>query len=89
MNRAKLDIDIEVDFLEWLIQSNGEPIDFRKIPLRTFELLAQKFQNECGKSEREKQKLIRSFKQTNILILSEKLTNILPLSTAKRAKDLG
>lgn len=89
MNRARLDIDIDVDFLEWLIQSNGEPIDFRKMPLRTFELLAQKFQNECGKSECEKQKLIRSFKQTNILILSEKLTSILPLSTAKRAKDLG
>lgn len=89
MNHAKLDIDIEVDFLEWLIKSHGEPIDFRKMPLRTFELLAQKFQSECGKSEREKQKLIRSFKQTNMLILSEKLTNFLPLNTAKRAKDLG
>lgn len=89
INHAKLDVDIEVDFLEWLIQSNGEPIDFRKMPLRTFELLAQKFQNECGKSEREKQKLIKSFKQTNILILSEKLADVLPLNTAKRAKDLG
>lgn len=89
INHAKLNVDIEVEFLEWLIQSNGEPIDFRKMPLRTFELLAQKFQNECGKSENEKQKLIRSFKQTNILILSEKLAAVLPLNTAKRAKDLG
>lgn len=89
MNHAELDIGIEADFLEWLIQIDGEPIDFRNMPLRTFELLAQKFQNECGKSEREKKKLIRSFKQMNILVLSEKLTNRLPLNTVKRAKDLG
>lgn len=89
MNRVNLDLDIEVDFLEWLIQTSGEPIDFRKMPLKTFEVLASKFQMECEKTEIEKQKLIRSFKQTNYIVLSEKLATVLPSSTVKRAKDLG
>lgn len=89
MNHVQLNIDIEVDFLVWLVQSNGEPIDLQKMPLRTFELLAKKFQDECGKSDREKQKLIKSFKQTSMWILSEKLAALLPLNVAKRAKDLG
>lgn len=89
MNRIDLDLDIEVDFLEWLIQTSGEPIDFQKMPLKTFEMLASKFQLECKKTEYEKQKLIRSFKQTNSIVLSEKLATVLPLNTVKRAKDLG
>lgn len=89
MNRANLELDIEVDFLEWLIQTSGEPIDFRKMPMKTFELLASKFQIECSKTENEKRKLIKSFKQTNYIVLSEKLATVLPSNTAKRAKDLG
>lgn len=89
MNRVNLDLDIEVDFLEWLIQTSGQPLDFRKMPLKTFELLASKFQVECEKTERERQKLIRSFKQTNYIVFSEKLATVLPSSKLKRARDLG
>lgn len=89
MNRVELDLDIEIDFLEWLIQTRGEAIDIGKMPRKTFELLASNFQIECAKTEKEREKLIKSFMQKDFLVLSEKLAMILPKRTAKRAKDLG
>lgn len=89
MNQGALDMGIEVDFLEWLIQTLGEPIDFRKMPLKTFEDLASKFQKACNKDEQQKRKLIKSFKQTQSFVLYEKLANVLPVNTARRARDLG
>ena len=89
INQVNLDVDIEADFLEWLIQTSGEPIDFRAMPLKTFEQLAERFQTECGKNAQEKNKLIKSFKQTNLIVLSEKLATVLPINTVKRARDLG
>lgn len=89
INQVNLDVDIEADFLEWLIQTSGEPIDFRAMPLKTFEQLAERFQTECGKNAQEKNKLIKSFKQTNLIVLSEKLATVLPINIIKRARDLG
>ena len=89
MNCFDLDLHIESDFLEWLIKTSGEPIDIRKMPLRVFERLADQFQVECNKSNKDKEKLIRSFKQKDFIILSGKLLALLPSKTAKRAKDLG
>ena len=89
MNCLDLDLHIESDFLEWLIKTSGEPIDIRKMPLRVFERLADQFQVECNKSNKDKEKLIRSFKQKDFIILSGKLLALLPSKTAKRAKDLG
>lgn len=89
MNRLDLDLHIEIDFLEWLIKTSGEPLDIRKMPLRVFERLADQFQVECNKSKKDKEKLVRSFKQKDFMILSEKLLALLPTKTAKRAKNLG
>lgn len=89
MNRLDLDLHIESDFLEWLIKTNGEPIDIRKMPLSVFERLAEQFQAECNKNRKDKEKLIRTFKQKDFVVVSEKLLAILPVKTAKRAKDLG
>lgn len=89
MNHLDLDLHIEGDFLEWLIKTNGEPIDIRKMPLSVFERLAEQFQVECNKNKKDKENLIRSFKQKDLIVVSEKLLTILPVKTAKRAKDLG
>lgn len=89
MNHLDLDLHIESDFLEWLIKTNGKPIDIRKMPLSVFERLAEKFRVECNKNEKDKEKLIRSFKQKDLIVVSGKLLSILPIKTAKRAKDLG
>lgn len=89
MNHLDLDLHIECDFLEWLIKTKGEPIDIRKMPLSVFEKLAEQFQFECNKSKKDKEKLIRTFKQKDLIVVSEKLLAILPIKIAKRAKDLG
>lgn len=89
MNHLDLDLHIESDFLEWLIKTNGEPIDIRKMPLSVFERLAEQFQVECNKSKKDKEKLIRSFKQKDLIVVSMKLLAILPVKTSKRAKELG
>ena len=89
MTHLDLDLHIESDFLEWLIKTNGEPIDIRKMPLSVFEKMAEQFQLDCNKSKKDREKLIRSFKQKDLKVLSEKLSAVLPIKTAKRAKDLG
>ena len=89
INRLDLDLQIEVDFLEWLIEVNSKPMDIRKMPLNIFERLAEQFQIECNKSEKDRDKLVKSFKYKDLKIISEKLLTILPTKTAKRAKDLG
>lgn len=89
INRLDLDLHIESDFLEWLIKTNGEPIDIRKMPLSVFEKIADKFKIDCNKSNKDRDKLIKSFKQKDLIVLSEKLLTVLPIKTARRAKDLG
>lgn len=89
INHLDLDLQIESDFLEWLIKTNGQSIDIRKMPLSVFKMLAEQFRVECNKSKRDKEKLIKSFKQKDLRVVSEKLLTILPVKTAKRAKDLG
>lgn len=61
-----LDLHIECDFLEWLIKTKSEPIDIRKMPLSVFEKLAERFQFECNKSNKDREKLIRTFKQKDL-----------------------
>ena len=89
MNSSDLDLHIECDFLKWLIKTKGEPMDIRKMPLSVFEKLAEQFQFECTKSNKDREKLIRTFKQKDLIVVSKKLLALLPIKMAKRAKDLG
>jgi len=89
MTVLNIDLSIEVDFLEWLIQTRGEKIEIDIMPLNVFEELASKYQKDCSKDERDKQKLIKAFKQSDNNVLSRKLLSILPRSTAKKAQSLG
>lgn len=81
MNNVELNLDLEIDFLEWLINNNSKYIDIHKMPLKTFEIVVDKFLLDCDKSNKDKQKLIKSFKQTDFEILLQKLTSA--LSTKK------
>lgn len=89
MNQIKGDLSTEVDFLEWLIRTKGTPIEFRKMPMRTFELLVEEFKNECGKNNNDIRNLIKTFKDTNMSTLTQKMTMVLSQNAMKRAKDLG
>ena len=89
MNKVNTNLNIEIEFLEWLIQVDGQPLDFRKMPLEVFKLLASKFQIECDKTDSEIRKLTSSFKQRDAPVLFEKLSNVLAPNTSKRAKELG
>ena len=82
-------LDLEIDFLEWLISENNDPMDFRKMPLKYFECLAEKFRFETNRSPEDVKKLIKSFKQSDITTLSKKIMAVMPLKRIKRAKDLG
>ena len=89
MINVEADKDIEVDFLEWLIDNIQKPIDFEQISIREFKLLTKKYQTDCHKNDNDIQKLISSLRNTNRYILADKLINLLSKKSLKKAKDLG
>jgi hypothetical protein len=89
MQALMVDMSVEVDFLEWLVRTRAKPIKLNDMPLRTFEVLAEDFREECGKSESDKKRIIKAFKQSNIETLGIKLLSALPNSEWKRMKSLG
>lgn len=88
MNNIELNLDLEIDFLEWLINNNSKYIDIHKMPLKTFETVVDKFLLDCDKSNKDKQKLIKSFKQTDFEILLQKLTSALSTKKFNKKKNL-
>lgn len=89
MINVEADKDIEVDFLEWLIDNIQRPIDFEQISIREFKLLTKKYQTDCHKNDNDIQKLISSFRNTNRYVFADKLINLLSKKSLKKAKDLG
>ncbi len=77
LNNIDLNVDLEIDFLEWLIDNYPKSIDINKMPLKSFEIVVDKFLVDCDKSNKDKQKLIKSFKQTDFETLLQKLTSAL------------
>lgn len=88
MNNLDLDLNVEIDFLEWLIKNDSKYIDIRKMPLRTFEILVDRFLMDCGKNKNDKQKLIKSFKQSDFKVLTQKLLSVLPKKQTRKANNL-
>ena len=82
-------LDLELDFLEWLISTNTDPIDFRKIPIKSFVSLAERYRLATNKSPVDVKKLIKSFKQSDVLALFQKIMVVTPQKRIKHAKDLG
>ena len=89
MNRLNLNMQIEIDFITWLTETNGNQLDIQKMPVRVFSKIADEFARDCNKTKSERDKLIRSFKQKDLKVLSRKLMALLPIKTIKAANDLG
>lgn len=89
MNRLNIDMQIEIDFITWLTETNGNQLDIQKMPVRVFSKIADEFARDCNKTKSERDKLIRSFKQKDLKALSRKLMALLPIKTIKAANDLG
>lgn len=88
MNSVDVDLSVEIDFLEWLLSSNSNLIDIPKMPLRTFEIVVDKFIADCGKNINDKKKLIKSFKYSDFTVLSQKLLSVLPIKTMRPEKNI-
>ena len=89
MNRLDIDMQIEMDFITWLTETNGNQLDIQKMPVRVFSKIAYEFARDCNKTKSERDKLIRSFKQKDLKVLSRKLMTLLPIKNVKVANDLG
>lgn len=88
MNSIDINLDVEIDFLEWLLNNNSNFTDIPKMPLKTFEIVVDKFIADCGKNITDKKKLIKSFKNSDFTVLSQKLLSVLSTKTMKREKNL-
>lgn len=89
MNILNIDLSVEVDFLEWLINTQNKPIKISDMPLKLFEELVGNYQRSCSKEDTAKQKLIKAFKQSDSGTLLNRLRSILPYDTIKKAQNLG
>jgi len=89
MNVLEIDLTIEIDFLEWLIRTENKPINISLMPLEIFENLVTKYQSDCCKDDKAKQKLIKAFKQSDSNRLAQKLKAVLSYDTERKAKSLG
>lgn len=88
MNSVDINLNVEIDFLEWLLNNNSNFIDIPKMPLKTFEIVVDKFIADCGKNITDKKKLIKSFKYSDFTVLSQKLLSVLSTKTMRRGKNL-
>lgn len=88
MNSVDINLDVEIDFLEWLLNNNSNFVDIPKMPLKTFEIVVDKFIAECNKNTTDKKKLIKSFKYSDFTALSQKLLSVLSTKTIRRGKNL-
>lgn len=84
-----VNMSVEVDFLEWLVQTRGKPIKIDEMPLVTFEALADEYCTDCRKNESDKKQIVRAFKQSGSTTLAIKLLSVLPKTEWKQMKSLG
>ena len=49
MSALKVDMSVEIEFLEWVAQTRGKPIKLNDMPLLTFEALAEEYREDCHK----------------------------------------
>ena len=85
---GKEDLSLEIDFLEWLMNTNGKKIDLSKMPLSKFEILASDFCKCNYGSQQDKKKLINSFKHSDVESLGAKLVRRLTQRDATKLKSL-
>lgn len=85
---GKDDFCLEVDFLEWLLIYNGEKIDLSKMPLSEFEKLVDEYCTQINCSSRDREKLINSFKHSDVESFGGNLLRVLRRREARKLKSL-
>ncbi|MEA4970671.1 MAG: hypothetical protein VB051_09110 [Candidatus Pelethousia sp.] len=88
MTSLGIDLSNEIDFLEWIINSEIEPLKISKIPVAVFESLIEEYLSYCGKGERARKQLLKSFKQTDGYFLGLLLERLMPDMPPKRTQSL-
>ncbi|MCL2087936.1 MAG: hypothetical protein FWH14_00490 [Oscillospiraceae bacterium] len=88
MTSLGIDLSAEIDFLEWILSSQAEPLRIREMPISVFESLVDDYLSFSGKGTREKKQLVKSFKQTDSYFFTSLLERLLPDSNKKRTRNL-
>jgi len=88
MTSLGIDLSTEFDFLEWILNSQYGPLKIREMPISIFESLVDEYLLFCGKNEKAKKQLVKSFKQTDSSFLASLLERLLPNSNEKRTRSL-
>jgi len=89
MQTLNIDFTVEIDFLEWLIKEKNAPMNISQMPIEVFEDLVNEYQQITNTREQTKQKLIKSFKQSDNDTFARKLLAVMPFNIAKKAQSLG
>jgi len=83
------DLSLEIDFLEWLTQNKGKPMNLKRMPTQFFEILADEYCNYTNRNSDDKQKLVKAFKQSDTVSLGKKLIAVLSRTQGEKMKGLG
>jgi hypothetical protein len=88
MTSLGIDLSTEIDFLEWILDSEIEPLQISKMPVSVFESLIEEYLSYCGKGDRAKKQLLKSFKQTDNYYFTSLLERLLPRLSEKGTRSL-
>ena len=58
MTSLGIDQSTEIDFLEWILSSQTDPIKIQEMPVSVFESLVDEYLSFCGKGEKAKKQLV-------------------------------
>lgn len=89
MTSLSTNLSVELDFLQWLIDDYGKPLDLNKMPIPVFEDLVIKYSKYANCSIEQRNKLVESFKKNDPISLSNKLEAVLTDEQAYKMKTLG
>ena len=88
MQSLGIDLSTEIDFLEWLIRTQKEPLRIYNLSISVFEMLVDDYLSECGGSAREKKQLVKSFKKSDSYFFNSLLERLLPNFSEKGKRNL-
>lgn len=88
MTSLGIDLSTEIDFLEWILSSQTDPIKIQEMPVSVFESLVDEYLAFCGKGVKAKKQLVKSFKQTDTYFFASLLERLLPNSSDKKMRGL-
>lgn len=88
MTSLGIDLSTEIDFLEWILSSKTDPIRIQEMPVSVFESFVDEYLSFCGKGEKEKKQLVKSFKQTDSYFFASLLERLLPDSSEKKMRGV-